>query len=61
MKSELGKVVNETAHAMAARSFNNIRLQLRELARNLARQGKKPDEVARVIQEVGLRGDLPRQ
>ena len=59
MKSELTQTINETAHLLAARSFNTIRLRLREQARAMLKQGRRPDEVVRAIHEADLRGDVP--
>lgn len=58
MKSELDRTINQVAHFLAARSFNTIRLRLREQARTLLKQGHRPEEVALVIQEADMRRDM---
>lgn len=60
MKSELTQIINAQAHALAAMSFAVIRLRLREQARAMLKQGKKPDEVIRAIQATGLQGDASK-
>jgi hypothetical protein len=60
MKSELSQTINELAHAMAAQSFAVIRLRLREQARAMAKEGKRPDEIVRVIQAAGLKSDTSK-
>ena len=60
MKTDLSQAINELAHAMAAQSFAVIRLRLRDQARAMLKQGKKPDEVIRAIQAAGLPGDTSK-
>ena len=60
MKSELTQIINQQAHTLAATSFAAIRLRLRDQARAMLKQGKKPDEVIRAIQATSLQGDAPK-
>jgi hypothetical protein len=56
---ELARTINQQAHMLAAQSFAVIRMQLKEHARALLKEGKGMDETLQAIRTTGTHSGLP--